>query len=66
MGFWTLSIVRKSTITRTEADQVSETSCYLVILDFRTMDKVQKSISSHLKNGWTYVMGCNVHYQAAL
>jgi hypothetical protein len=29
----------------TSPDQ-SETSCYLVILDFRTMDKVQKPISS--------------------
>ena len=33
---------------RTEADPASETSCYLVILDFRTMDKVQKPISSQL------------------
>jgi hypothetical protein len=31
---------------RTEADPVSETSCYLLILDFRTMDKVQKPVSS--------------------
>jgi hypothetical protein len=31
---------------RTEADPVSETSCYLIILDFRTMDEVQKAISS--------------------
>jgi hypothetical protein len=31
---------------RTEADPVSETSCYLIILNFRTMDRVQKPISS--------------------
>jgi hypothetical protein len=31
---------------RTEADPVSETSCYLVILDFWTMDEVQKPITS--------------------
>jgi hypothetical protein len=31
---------------RTEADPVPETSCYLVILNFRTMEKVQKPISS--------------------
>jgi hypothetical protein len=33
---------------RTEACPVSETSCYLVILDFRTMDKVHNPISSWL------------------
>jgi hypothetical protein len=33
---------------RTEADPVSETPCYLVILDFRTLDKVQKPISSQI------------------
>jgi hypothetical protein len=31
---------------RTEADPASETSCYLVILDFQTVDEVQKPISS--------------------
>jgi hypothetical protein len=31
---------------RTEADPFSEMLCYLVILDFRMMDKVQKPISS--------------------
>jgi hypothetical protein len=33
---------------RTEADPFSEMSCYLVILDFRMMDEVQKPIRSQL------------------
>ena len=39
---------------RTEADPVSETLCYLVTLDFRTVDKVQKPISSHWNWLFTY------------
>jgi hypothetical protein len=51
---WGCAVIEVSYVSlhlRTEADPVPETSCYLVILDFRTMDEVQKPISSQNQIG---------------
>jgi hypothetical protein len=52
---------------RTEADPVSETSCYRVILDFRTMNKVQKLINSQVYRSTIHnTQNCDIQTHKAM